>query len=1185
MMAFDAWRGRTLLFGGSRWGTLSDETYEWNGFNWTKLDPPHAPSARFGGAMAYDAVRSKVVLFGGEAWDGQSQTYSDETWEWDGNDWTQRSPEHVPPPVTGQDMEFNPISGKVMMMGGALDGQLLTQTWEWTGDDWKLLWQAADGQNFESRLKLFYHSQLAAMLLYADTNQGTQFLQWTGTDWQVLELASGPTANESWITFDPGTGKALLVEQEGVWELEENGFEKKSDLGLTDFFWGTAVFADYAMAEAGLVYGDRAVAIRKDGEWVVYDPTEYTRMPDTELVGSPMTWDPGHQHVRMICEPCNGDHSWNGRFWRKEGEYNMWEPAYPAMSAGAGLIYDYGLEALVAFGHGSGETGHLWHTWVHDAQQGLWDYYVGPTPEPAGDFEINRALVSHEASKQLLYLEPFFRQWIWAGEADQWQHEVPSYGPAAGYGAAYDSLRERIVANSHQMGTWFWNGRNWTWPQAEEKSGGFEFLPNYGKMTYDAARDRVIFHGMDSGMPVGTWEFDGEQWTQADIQFNLSAEYAYMVQNPQTATTLVAGLSGVTPEDEEGNVYMETWTYSPALSRPHLIAAFDLEASSTVVPTATDPEQKHLFEIEVSAAAGGLSHTMGSGRFDGQEAPGIELRVFTTNPAPWVPLARLPSATPGKPATLRSSFDRNWRCDEGLFCPSSSIDRWIAPDGKLYIDATTIEGHGAAATPAQISVDLLEVRLVYHRGAAVPGEDPLCSEGQRRCDGLVLTECTALPAPDDGLLDFLEVESCDDGNPCTADRCDPSQGCANTAPEPLCQIGNTACAGRLLTHCVDSGECPKWGEPEECPANSICVADDIGASCRCIHLFCDNQCCPSPSLAVEYVCFQGDCCAPQCDLDTCGGDDGCGGTCGCGDGMECVAGTCQTMECSPFIEQACPTGLWCSASDGKCHPEQCDDDMCTVPTGAFWRGCNPLWDELCATSDWAMFDLATERPNVWVAVDAFRMDRFEVTVERYATCVSAGTCQEPISGWGPDDGYTWGYAGYEKHPVNGVSWYDAQDFCSFDGKRLCTEAEWEKAARGADGRVYPWGNLCPPIDWDLSCDPKDAPITWDMGIGTAEAGQHPEGRSPYGLHNMGGNVSEWVSDVFEVHYGFSPDSLNTPTGPEPDPDGIEEMHTMRGGSTYEWWEGADQMRATYRTAQQPTYTYHTIGIRCCEDWP
>jgi formylglycine-generating enzyme required for sulfatase activity len=1180
-MAFDAWRGRALLFGGSQAGNATNGTYEWNGFGWTKLCPSHAPSPRFGNSMAYDSVRGKVVLFGGESWNGQSLSLSDETWEWDGMNWTQRIPEHVPPPSTGHDMAFNPVTGRVMMMGGTSQSPLPTRTWEWTGEDWTLLWQAPDGEELKSRMKLLYHPELAAMILYADTNQGTRFLKWTGTDWTPLELAAEASLLDSIITVDPSTGKAWLVEQNGAWVLEENGWEPQPDVDLPSSLSVVTAFTDYAMGEAGLVYGQGNTTVGANGTWLVQIPNGYPQLPPY-VMGSPLTYDPGNHQLRLVSKGCGGDLFWSGRFWHNNGNYDYSIPATPGAFIEAGIAYDYGQDKLIGFGKSNGENGHLWNTWVQGTEGSKWAFYPGPTPEPEVDFGLNSTLVSHAASLQTLYMEPLFRQWVWTGLEAQWNYNVPDYAPVAGFGAAYDSLRERVVANASDMGTWFWDGRNWTWPRAGDVAGSFHLLPDYGGMTYDAARDRVVFHGMDPDMPVGTWEFDGEHWHKAELRSDLPAQPAYMAQYPPTATAVATGLTGFSPEDDTIHIYMETWTYSPASSRPHLIAAFDLEAASAV-PTLDDPEGKMLMAIEVTATAGGLSHTMGSGRFDGEATAGAELSVFTTNPAPWVPIAALPSATPDNPATTLSTFDRNWRCSEGPFCPGSSIDRWVAPDGRLYIDATTTEGHGATDTPAEIALDLLEMRLIYYRGTAVLDEAPPCIEGQRRCEGLVLSECSPSPTPNDNTLTYTGGQDCNDGNPCTADDCSPSSGCTNSDVAAPCEPSQTACSGRLLLHCEDWGGCAIWGEAEECPQFSTCKLEDGTAACHCIHLACDNECCPGPTPTTEFVCHQGNCCLSQCDGNACGGNDGCGGLCGCDLGLECVDGSCQLMECSPFVQSACATGTWCSADDHKCHPEDCDNEMCTIPGGIFWRGCNPQWDLLCAPRSHIFEDPEIERPNVWVQVDGFRIDRFEVTVERYAACYDAGECEMHFDDWDNTDGLTWDQPGFEKHPVNYASWFSAQTFCAWEDKRLCTDSEWEKAARGADGRVYPWGNNCSPNEWNVSCSAKDVPPTWEMGITTSDVGQHPDGRSPYGVHNMAGNVCEWVGDVFDRYYGFSPDSLDNPQGPAPNPYDTEETRRVRGGSVHQWWDKIDQMRTTYGRAERPDYRGRHIGFRCCQD--
>src|SRR5574338_706593 len=104
-------------------------------------------------------------------------------------------------------------------------------------------------------------------------------------------------------------------------------------------------------------------------------------------------------------------------------------------------------------------------------------------------------------------------------------------------------------------------------------------------------------------------------------------------------------------------------------------------------------------------------------------------------------------------------------------------------------------------------------------------------------------------------------------------------------------------------------------------------------------------------------------------------------------------------------------------------------------------------------------------------------------------------------------GYNWGVAGKEKHPINGVNWYQAKKYCEWKGKRLPTEAEWELAARGDDGRMFPWGNDTPTCNHVVS----DSCGT----SGTGPVGSKPLGDSPYGLHDMGGNVLEWCSDYYK----------------------------------------------------------------------
>ena len=174
-----------------------------------------------------------------------------------------------------------------------------------------------------------------------------------------------------------------------------------------------------------------------------------------------------------------------------------------------------------------------------------------------------------------------------------------------------------------------------------------------------------------------------------------------------------------------------------------------------------------------------------------------------------------------------------------------------------------------------------------------------------------------------------------------------------------------------------------------------------------------------------------------------------------------------------------------------------------------------------------------EQPEHTVALDAFWIDKTEITNRSYGLCVQASACKPPSrrTSNGIDDYY--GNAQYEDYPVIFVSWTDAQSYCTWAGQRLPTEAEWEKAARGTDGRLYPWGNTPP----DKNLANFDDNI-WDV----VAAGSYPAGASPYGALDMAGNVWEWTADWFGSDY-YSQSPTQNPTGPE-----TGTKRVLRGGS-------------------------------------
>ena len=230
------------------------------------------------------------------------------------------------------------------------------------------------------------------------------------------------------------------------------------------------------------------------------------------------------------------------------------------------------------------------------------------------------------------------------------------------------------------------------------------------------------------------------------------------------------------------------------------------------------------------------------------------------------------------------------------------------------------------------------------------------------------------------------------------------------------------------------------------------------------------------------------------------------------------------------------------------------DGMLPVPAGRLMMGCPPS-EANCADD---------ERPAHEVELDAFRIDATEVTVARYMECVRGGDCTEPSM---VSDACNWTHRDRSQHPVNCVTWDQADRYCHALGKRLPTEAEWEMAARGSDGRLYPWGAERPSCERAIMSDGGDGcgrRSTWPVG-------SKPLGASPVGALDMVGNVAEWVADDYDrAAYASSP-----ARNPLVDRGGGAKR-VRRGGSFRE--DGP--LRATSRDGLEGRLGGISTGLRC-----
>jgi formylglycine-generating enzyme required for sulfatase activity len=257
-----------------------------------------------------------------------------------------------------------------------------------------------------------------------------------------------------------------------------------------------------------------------------------------------------------------------------------------------------------------------------------------------------------------------------------------------------------------------------------------------------------------------------------------------------------------------------------------------------------------------------------------------------------------------------------------------------------------------------------------------------------------------------------------------------------------------------------------------------------------------------------------------------------------------------------------------AASSGLTRTRIADGaEMIYVPEGEFLMGSADT-DEKAG---------ADEMPAYVVYLNAFWIDRTEVTNAQYVRFLSVqrghvGTCggHDCIETKREDrhsyillqDGRYLVEAGFANHPVTQVTWYGARTYCEWAGARLPTEAEWEKVARGGDGRIYPWG--------DPAADCSRAQYG-DCGGLTVPVGARPAGASPYGVLDMAGNVWEWVANWYDpAYYGSSP--ARNPQGLE-----LGERKVFRGGS---WGYPPAFLRAADRARNRPTYAGFNVGFRC-----
>jgi sulfatase modifying factor 1 len=419
------------------------------------------------------------------------------------------------------------------------------------------------------------------------------------------------------------------------------------------------------------------------------------------------------------------------------------------------------------------------------------------------------------------------------------------------------------------------------------------------------------------------------------------------------------------------------------------------------------------------------------------------------------------------------------------------------------------------------------------------------------------------PAEKPDCLDGMCRKTCESDADCGGGRCDlDAKVCIDCLDSADCDLGKL---------CIDQTCTEGCERDRDCPMEKPKCDPDAGDHGTCVECLTNAQCGANQKCSSEHECrdsctSNAQCTFGVCDIPNeicvdCLGNEHCplGEIC---QSKQCVIGCEEDRDCPPLTPVCDPsagtngTCYQCNSNadcgtNGMCVDHVCKGDssaMVDIPAGSFVMGFGS--------------DTAENRRHT-VTLGAYSIDVNEVTNARYKLCVDAGACTAPSS--------TLEYADPAKaqHPVAYVTWQKAATYCAWAGKRLPTEAEWERAARGTDERTYPWGAASP------TCTLTNAGVAGtgsDPCVNALTAvSTHATGMSPAGLHDMAGNAREWVSDWYAP---YPPGNATDPQGPGSGTDKI-----ARGGS---YVSVAADLTTYTRPVRTPSSSDSFIGFRCAK---
>ncbi len=529
--AYDAARERVVLFG-------QGETWEWDGASWLQRSPVHAPAETWGAGMAYDESRRRVVLFGGPG----------ETWEWDGSDWLQLLPATSPAPRVGHSMVYDAARRRVLLYGGSLAGghaywNNLDDTWEWDGVDWQ---QRSPTRSPAARCcgAMAYDASRQMTVLYGGYSIGMRYgfpfpepqgdsWEWDGSDWRQTTAAGLPAFDGALAAYDVARRRITLVGCSPLgletWDFDGTTWTAVGVAGnVPGRRYRASVAYDAARGETvlfgGLAYSDHDPVANcnlsppQPVETWGFDGTSWVlRHLGDEGRAAVGAYDSVRDvlvSLESLRGPCGGTgfatREWGGGTWKRPA-------AAPAPSPGAALAFDAARGLTVLFGQGE--------TWEWNGvawQQRPTAAHPSPRWDVGMAFDAQRGVtVLFGGFHDVPYLTPVHYDDTWEWDGATWRQRAPTNLPPGrrGHAMAFDPVRGRTVLHGGSDGTttladtWEWDGTDW-----RQVAAGGPPAASWHGLTWDPSRSQVVTLVRDE-----LWGFDGAAWARIQTSAPLPA--------------------------------------------------------------------------------------------------------------------------------------------------------------------------------------------------------------------------------------------------------------------------------------------------------------------------------------------------------------------------------------------------------------------------------------------------------------------------------------------------------------------------------------------------------------------------------------------------------------------------------------------------------------------------------------